>query len=130
MYLSLECFLISVKTCGWLNIPNSVKKEPYSYTVGSTVTITGCKSGYVLEGQTRTYTCNAGASGAAPSWTPAVDIKCKGIKFYSRSIDTLLLSSILFCLNDILLSQSTISSAILAIIQYINTLTELFILCL
>ncbi len=63
-------------SCGWLDVPYSIKREPITYLVGYEVEITGCISGYRLEGPT-VYRCISSTDGIA-TWSPDVTTKCYG----------------------------------------------------
>jgi hypothetical protein len=67
--------LFSVRSCGLLDVPRS-KKSSYEYTIGTTTTVTECRSGS-LSGNT-TYTC-VDNLGETQAWSPDVTAKC-GIK--------------------------------------------------
>ena len=72
---SRPLLLFAVISCGWLEVPYSTKADPVSYLAGSAVTITGCISGYTLEGPTQ-YTCQN--SGGIGQWSPQVTTRCRG----------------------------------------------------
>ena len=67
--------LITVRSCGLLDIPMSVK-TPTVYTEGSVVTVTGCRpdNSPVQSSGPLTYVCNAtGSSSSGPQWSPLPD---------------------------------------------------------
>ena len=78
----IEMLFITVTTCGWLAVPYSTKAQPISYLAGSMVTITGCISGYTLEGPTQ-YTCEDIGDGVGV-WSPDVTTLCRGQFMWNR----------------------------------------------
>ncbi|XP_053399387.1 sushi domain-containing protein 2-like isoform X2 [Mercenaria mercenaria] len=71
-YAALSANLQPVRSCGLLNVPRS-KKSNYGYTIGTTTTITECRTGS-LSG-TRSYTC-VETSNVTQEWSPAVTATC------------------------------------------------------
>ena len=64
------------RSCGLLNVPQSIKST-YNYSLGNTVTLTGCRRG-TLEG-TKEYTCVAmGEDLNGQAWSPEVSASCGG----------------------------------------------------
>ncbi|XP_060564061.1 sushi domain-containing protein 2-like [Ruditapes philippinarum] len=70
---SLVDNLEPIRSCGLLDVPRS-KKSSYEYTIGTTTTVTECKSGS-LSGHT-TYTCVETSDGTQ-AWSPDVTAKCE-----------------------------------------------------
>ena len=66
-------FSIIVRSCGLLNVPRATKSN-YDYVLGTTTTITGCRTGS-LSGDT-TYTC-VEISNVSQAWSPQVTATCK-----------------------------------------------------
>ncbi|XP_060604750.1 sushi domain-containing protein 2-like [Ruditapes philippinarum] len=62
-----------IRSCGLLDVPRS-KKSSYEYTIGTTTTVTECRSGS-LSGNT-TYTC-VDNLGETQAWSPDVTAKCE-----------------------------------------------------
>lgn len=67
------------KYCGWLNVPMSIKETPIKYSVGSSVKIKGCRSGYRLFGQSH-YNCIE--KNGEVTWSPPIETECKGKNFF------------------------------------------------
>ncbi|XP_060604753.1 sushi domain-containing protein 2-like isoform X2 [Ruditapes philippinarum] len=70
---SLVYNLKPIRSCGLLDVPRS-KKSSYEYTIGTTTTVTECRSGS-LSGNT-TYTC-VYTSSVTQAWSPDVTAKCE-----------------------------------------------------
>ena len=64
-----------VAVCGLLDVPRSIK-DNYNYSLGSTVTITGCRNGATIQGEA-THTCIRDNRGKLV-WSPPVDVTCSG----------------------------------------------------
>ncbi|KAL5012737.1 hypothetical protein ScPMuIL_011288 [Solemya velum] len=73
-YDALQSFAIPVRSCGLLDVPYSTKDNT-NYTLGSTVTVEGCRKG-VLTGSPLTYECTAEGS-ENQQWSPSVSAKCE-----------------------------------------------------
>jgi hypothetical protein len=72
-------------SCGWLNIPYSIRGEPPSYMVGSQVTILGCMPGFKLWGTSGnqyiySYSCQSTGYESAV-WSPNIDISCVWLNY-------------------------------------------------
>ncbi|KAK3099236.1 hypothetical protein FSP39_001361 [Pinctada imbricata] len=63
-----------VQSCSAFDVKNSVKNSR-NYTVGSSVTITGCKDGYNLNYGSHKYVCLA-TSASQQIWTPRIQSQC------------------------------------------------------
>ncbi|XP_060564063.1 sushi domain-containing protein 2-like isoform X2 [Ruditapes philippinarum] len=72
-YASLSTNLLPVRSCGLLNVPRS-KKSNYDYTIGTTTTITECRTGSFSG--TSTYTCEE-TSNVTQAWSPEVTATCE-----------------------------------------------------
>jgi len=70
----VQCCL-AVVSCGWLDIPFSVRQGELRYTVGSHVTVIGCMPGYKMTGVQTTYVCEATSSTSA-TWSPNIAQTC------------------------------------------------------
>jgi hypothetical protein len=65
-----------VTSCGWLNIPDAIRQQPVSYTVGSQVSIVGCMSGFLESGSTYVYLCQSTGYQSA-IWSPStIGVQC------------------------------------------------------
>ncbi|XP_021348303.1 sushi domain-containing protein 2-like isoform X1 [Mizuhopecten yessoensis] len=68
----VQLLVAPARSCGLLNVPRSTKSS-YNYSLGSTVTVTGCRAGD-LAGDT-TYSCEA-TSNNSQVWSPSVSAVC------------------------------------------------------
>jgi hypothetical protein len=67
----------AVASCGWLNIPNAVRQQPISYTVGSQVSILGCMNGFMEYGSSSSYVYMCQSTGyQTAAWTPSIAVSC------------------------------------------------------
>ncbi|XP_060065924.1 sushi domain-containing protein 2-like [Ylistrum balloti] len=71
----MQLLLTPVRSCGLLNVPRSTKSN-YNYSLGSTVTVTGCRTGE-LQGES-SYTCEA-TSNLSQAWSPSVSAVCTNV---------------------------------------------------
>ncbi|XP_046329110.2 sushi domain-containing protein 2-like isoform X1 [Haliotis rufescens] len=71
-FSELQSFQRPVLSCGLPDVTHA-SKDNYNYSVGNTVTLTGCRNGGSLSGDT-TYVCSADFGD--PKWMPAVSAQC------------------------------------------------------
>ncbi|GAB1601701.1 hypothetical protein Ahia01_000448500, partial [Argonauta hians] len=88
IYESLSHSQITRKTCGHLDVKNSVI-DHFNYTVGNTVKITKCEKDYYLKGH-KAYKCVMNKDNGIPEWTPRVNSKCSHRKKEVKRIAAIL----------------------------------------
>ncbi|XP_067661506.1 sushi domain-containing protein 2-like isoform X2 [Haliotis asinina] len=71
-FSELQSFQKPVLSCGLLDVPYA-SKDNYNYSIGNTITVTDCRNGGDLSGDT-TYVCSA--EFGDPKWTPSVSAQC------------------------------------------------------
>lgn len=74
-FAEVQALVTPVRSCGLLNVPRSTKNS-YNYSLGSSVTLTGCRTGSLHGGTT--YTCEA-TSNITQAWSPSIDAVCANI---------------------------------------------------
>lgn len=74
LYQSIQQDRQPERSCGLLDVPQSIKST-YNYSLGNTVTLTGCRSGTLIG--TKEYTCVAtGEDLNGQAWSPGVSASC------------------------------------------------------
>ncbi|XP_033742451.1 sushi domain-containing protein 2-like isoform X2 [Pecten maximus] len=74
-FAEVQSLVTPVRSCGLLNVPRSTKSN-FNYSLGSMVTVTGCRTGQ-LQGDSA-YTCEA-TSNITQTWSPSVSAVCANI---------------------------------------------------
>ena len=72
-YTTKTTCYFSVMSCGLLSVEMAIKQEPYSYLVGSTVILLGCRDDYNLIGHDEYHCVEESGTGR---WNPDVTSYC------------------------------------------------------
>nr|XP_022326514.1 sushi domain-containing protein 2-like [Crassostrea virginica] len=97
-YLTSKAVFSKVNSCGLLSVPRSMKSS-FNYSLGSTVSVTGCRVG-TLQGQT-TYKCTD--SGNSQNWSPRITAVCSQDSTNEASNFTSIIAGIIVCVSVFLI---------------------------